>query len=82
MHKQVIRLSGAAIAAIVTGLPMVSVARAQPRAEATLLSQHPAGYNYERYWAEPNRPTRNPVAYHGYFTAPEFDPQYHGSNGG
>jgi hypothetical protein len=85
MHKQVIWFCGAAIAAIVAGsmsLPVVSVAQAQPRAEAPFLSQHRAGYDDEHYWSEPNRPTRNPAAYHGYFTSPEFDPQYHGSNGG
>ena len=30
----------------------------------------------------PNRAIRNESAWHGHFTLPEFDPQYHGSNGG
>ena len=77
----------AAIAAIATAslsLPMMSIAQAHQRREETSINRH-WGYNYsEPYWAQqPLNPTaRNPAAYHGHFTLPEFDPQYHGSNGG
>jgi hypothetical protein len=86
MQKQVIWLRGAAMAAIAAGLislPMMPVAQAQQRGP-TLISQHRAGYNYERHWSagELNRSQRNPAAYHGHFSLQEFDPQYHGSNGG
>ena len=86
MQKQVIWLC-AAIAAIAAGAlspPLMSMAQAQQRAEGTLLNRH-WGYNYsERRWVQrPLSPTtRNPAAYHGYFTLPEADPDYHGSNGG
>jgi len=86
MQEQVICLRGAAMAAIAAGLislPMMSVAPAQ-QCRPTQIDQHRAGYNYERHWSagELNRSQRNPAAYHGHFTLPEFDPEYHGSNGG
>jgi hypothetical protein len=30
----------------------------------------------------PNRVIRDDIAYHGYFTLPQADPNYHGCNGG
>ena len=86
MRKQVVWL-GAAMAVILAGAlspPMLSIAQAHQSAERALLDRH-WGYNYsEPYGAQnpPNRSARNPAAYHGYFTLPEFDPEYHGSNGG
>jgi hypothetical protein len=78
----------AAMAVIVAGAlspPMMSMAQAHERAEGALFNRD-RGYNYSGpYWAQkppPNRSARNPAAYHGYFTLPEFDPEYHGSNGG
>jgi hypothetical protein len=87
MQKPVNWLRGAAIAAIAIGsisLPMMSVAQAHQASEVMLINQQRAGYDYEHRWSERElrRPTRNPAAYHGHFTLPEFDPEYHGSNGG
>jgi hypothetical protein len=87
MQMHVIFLRGAAIAAIAAGsisLPMMSIAQAQQRPETKLLNLHRAGYNYDHGWSEREvyRPPRNPAAYHGHFTLPEFDSDYHGSNGG
>ena len=86
MLKLVIWLC-AAVAVIVAGalyLPMMSMAQAHQGAKRALLNRQ-WGYAYsEPYWAQkpPSRSARNPAAYHGYFTLPEFDPEYHGSNGG
>jgi hypothetical protein len=87
MQKHVICLRGAAIATIAAGLislPMMSVGRAHQRPEAMPIDQHWAGYAYEHHWSERelSRPARNPAAYHGHFALPEFQPEYHGSNGG
>jgi hypothetical protein len=87
MQTHVIWLRAAAIAAIVAGsisLPMMSMVQAHQRSAATLINLHRAGYNYDHRWSvrEVNPPPRNPAAYHGHFTLPEFDPNYHGSNGG
>jgi len=87
MQKHVISLRGAAIAALAAGsisLPMVSAAQAHQPAGAMPINQQRAGYDYVHRWSErgDSRPTRNPAAYHGHFTLPEFDPDYHGSNGG
>ena len=85
MPKQVIWLCAAraAITAASLSLPLMSMAQAHQRAEGTLMDRHWA-YNYSApYWTPPPNPgVRNPAAYHGYFTLPEFDPYYHGSNGG
>jgi hypothetical protein len=86
MQKQVDWLCAAmaAIVAVSLSLPLMSMAQAQQRAEGTLMNRH-WGYNYSApYWAQqPLNPTvRNPAAYHGHFALPEFDPNYHGSNGG
>jgi hypothetical protein len=86
MQKAVIWLF-AAIAAITAGslsLPLVSMAQAHYRAEGSLMNRHWA-YGYSapyRTQPPPNPTVRNPAAYHGHFTLPEFDPYYHGSNGG
>ena len=85
MQTHGIGLRAAAIAAIAAGsisLPMMSIAQALQR--PTLINLHRAGYDYDSRWSERGgyRPPRNPAAYHGHFTLPEFDPNYHGSNGG
>jgi hypothetical protein len=87
MQMHVIWLRGAAIAALAAGsisLPMMSIAQAQQRPEATPVKLHRAGYNYDYRWSEREvyHPPRNPAAYHGHFALPEFTPDYHGSNGG
>jgi hypothetical protein len=63
-------------------LSMMSIAQAYQR--PILINLHRAGYHYEHRWSGSvvYRPPRNPAAYHGHFTLPEFDPDYHGSNGG
>jgi hypothetical protein len=83
MRKQVDWLCAAmaAIVAVSLSLPLMSTAQAQQRAEGTLMNR----YNYSApYWAQQplNPRVRNPAAYHGHFALPEFDPYYHGSNGG
>jgi hypothetical protein len=85
MQMHVTWLRGAAIAAIAAGsisLPMMSIAQAHQR--PTLIKVHRNGYDYDLRWSEREvyHPPRNPAAYHGHFTLPEFDPDYHGSNGG
>jgi hypothetical protein len=85
MQTCVIWLRGTAIAAIAAGsisLTMMSIAQAHQR--PTLINLHRAGYDYDHRWSarEVYRPPRNPAAYHGHFTLPEFQPDYHGSNGG
>jgi hypothetical protein len=85
MQTHIIWLRGAAIAALAAGsisLTMTPIAQADQR--PTLINLHRAGYNYDHRWSEREiyRPPRNPAAYHGHFTLPEFQPDYHGSNGG
>jgi hypothetical protein len=46
--------------------------RSNARAQATLPSRRET----------PIGTMRDDTAYHGHFTLPEFDPEYHGSNGG
>ena len=85
MRKQVIWLCAVtvAIAAGSLSLPLMSMAHAHQRAQVTLTNGHRA-YNYSApYWTrQPPSLVRNPAAYHGHFTLPEFDRDYHGSNGG
>jgi hypothetical protein len=84
MPKQVICAAIVAITAASLALPLMSMAQAHQRAEGTLINRHWA-YDYSApYWTQrsPNPRVRNPAAYHGLFTLPEFDPYYHGSNGG
>ena len=84
MPKQVICAAIAAIIAASLSLPLISMAQAHQRAEGAPINRHWA-YDYSApYWTQqsPNPRLRNPAAYHGYFMLPEFDPYYHGSNGG
>jgi hypothetical protein len=81
MRKQVLWLC-AATAAIAAG--SLSMAQAHQWPQGTLMHRHWA-YDYSvPYWTQqpPDPTVRNPAAYHGHFALPEFDPAYHGSNGG
>jgi hypothetical protein len=82
MRKQVIWLCAVtvAIAAGSLSLPLMSMAHAHQRAQVTLTR----AYNYSApYWTrQPPSLRAQSGSYHGHFTLPEFDRDYHGSNDG
>jgi hypothetical protein len=71
---------GAATAAALLSLPVMSVAQAQGGEEPPA---HKAIYNTTRYPSTTNHETpKLDAAFHNYPTWPEGEPDYHGSNGG